>query len=273
MKLVLSSSSHLLSRLWLLVVLLLSAGLLSAQENTAEEASAEPGSVAETSEAAAAGTDDGTLIGTFRTGGPFMWPLLFFSIAVVALVIYNGLTVRERVIINEPALSQEVAPHLDELDFAAAMEACDRNRGPTINILRNGLETTESGRFDPVAMDKAFDEAASVQLAKPFVFVNYLQVIASVAPMVGLLGTVSGMVKAFRTIAEQGMGRPELLADNISEALITTATGLMVAVPALIAYFFFKNRYGRIASEVSQVLGRTLRRLTVKVENQEASAA
>ncbi|MDP4694520.1 MAG: MotA/TolQ/ExbB proton channel family protein, partial [Opitutales bacterium] len=63
----------------------------------------------------------------------------------------------------------------------------------------------------------------------------------------------------FRTIAEQGMGKPELLADNISEALITTASGLCVAIPALIAYFYFKNKYGKIASEVAQVLGRTLR--------------
>ena len=106
-----------------------------------------------------------------------------------------------------------------------------------------------------------------MELARPFVFVNYLQVIASVSPMVGLLGTVSGMVKAFRTISEQGMGRPELLANNISEALVTTASGLMVAIPALIAYFFFKNKYGKIAASVSQVLGRILRDVTDRHEN------
>jgi biopolymer transport protein ExbB len=58
------------------------------------------------------------------------------------------------------------------------------------------------------------------------------------------------------------MGRPELLANNISEALVTTASGLMVAIPALIAYFFFKNKYGKIAASVSQVVGRVLRDVT-----------
>ncbi|MFT6235477.1 MAG: biopolymer transport protein ExbB, partial [Lentimonas sp.] len=154
-----------------------------------------------------------------------------------------------------------------KLDFAAAIEACDQNKGPVMNILRSGLQTTERGNFNPDKIDQAFNEAASVELARPFVFVNYLQVIASVSPMVGLLGTVSGMVKAFRTISEQGMGRPELLANNISEALVTTASGLMVAIPALIAYFFFKNKYGKIAASVSQVLGRILRDVTDRHEN------
>lgn len=206
-------------------------------------------------------------MGAFKQGGLAMYPLLIFSIATMGLVIYNGLYVRENAIINQATIDNEVTPALDKLDFAAAIEACDQNKGPVMNILRCGLQTTERGNFNPDKIDQAFNEAASVELARPFVFVNYLQVIASVSPMVGLLGTVSGMVKAFRTISEQGMGRPELLANNISEALVTTASGLMVAIPALIAYFFFKNKYGKIAASVSQVLGRILRDVTDRHEN------
>lgn len=73
-------------------------------------------------------------------------------------------------------------------------------------------------------------------------WVNYLNVVASVAPMIGLLGTVSGMISAFQTIGRGGMGRPELLAGDIGEALITTATGLMIGIPAMIAYFVLRNR-------------------------------
>ena len=206
-------------------------------------------------------------MGAFKQGGLAMYPLLIFSIATMGLVIYNGMYVRENAIINQATIDNEVTPALDKLDFAAAIEACDQNKGPVMNILRCGLQTTERGNFNPDKIDQAFNEAASVELARPFVFVNYLQVIASVSPMVGLLGTVSGMVKAFRTISEQGMGRPELLANNISEALVTTASGLMVAIPALIAYFFFKNKYGKIAASVSQVLGRILRDVTDRHEN------
>lgn len=73
-------------------------------------------------------------------------------------------------------------------------------------------------------------------------WIQYLNVIATVAPMVGLLGTVSGMIGAFQTIATGGMGKPELLAGDIGEALITTATGLTIGIPAMIFYFVLRNR-------------------------------
>ena len=73
--------------------------------------------------------------------------------------------------------------------------------------------------------------------------------------MMGLLGTVSGMVKAFNSIAAQGMGKPELLADNISEALITTATGMVIGIPAMFFFFLFKNKYGTLVSEITMVIG------------------
>lgn len=240
---------------------LLGCCLLGSLILSAQDAETAPATATESAGADEAADDD-TLMGTFKKGGLAMYPLLAFSIATLGLVIYNGLTIRSGYIINQSAVENEVLPVLQEKDYNKAMEICDEHSSPVLNILKNGLETTETGVFDPVAIDKAFDEAASVELAKPFVFINYLQVIASVAPMVGLLGTVSGMVKAFKTIAEQGMGKPELLADNISEALITTASGLSVAIPALIAYFFFKNKYGKIASEVAHILGHTLRKAT-----------
>ncbi len=71
---------------------------------------------------------------------------------------------------------------------------------------------------------------------------TYLNVIAAVAPMIGLLGTVSGMIGAFQTMATSGMGRPELFAGNIGEALITTATGLVIGIPSMICFFMMRNR-------------------------------
>ncbi|MBL4575915.1 MAG: MotA/TolQ/ExbB proton channel family protein [Opitutaceae bacterium] len=87
-------------------------------------------------------------------------------------------------------------------------------------------------------------------------WINYLNVIATVAPMIGLLGTVSGMIGAFQTISSGGMGRPELLAGDIGEALITTATGLVIGIPAMIAYFIFRNRLGNRMIEISQAATR-----------------
>ena len=81
-------------------------------------------------------------------------------------------------------------------------------------------------------------------------WINYLNVIAAVAPMVGLLGTVSGMIGAFQSISTSGMGRPELFAGNIGEALITTATGLVIGIPSMVCFFVMRNRLnnGMLAS-------------------------
>jgi biopolymer transport protein ExbB len=83
-------------------------------------------------------------------------------------------------------------------------------------------------------------------------WIQYLNVIATIAPMVGLLGTVSGMIGAFQTIATGGMGKPELLAGDIGEALITTATGLTIGIPAMVCYFMLRNRLDSRLEEVEE---------------------
>jgi biopolymer transport protein ExbB len=130
-------------------------------------------------------------------------------------------------------------------------------------ILKIGFQTIQEGHASSTAVNEALEERASKVLAGPLVFVQYLQVVASVSPMMGLLGTVSGMVKAFRNIAAQGLGKPELLANNISEALITTATGLLIAIPALMAYFYFKNKYLAASSGIYEQIG-SMTRLMAK---------
>ena len=92
-------------------------------------------------------------------------------------------------------------------------------------------------------------------------WINYLNVVATVAPMIGLLGTVSGMIGAFQTISAGGMGRPELLAGDIGEALITTAVGLVIGIPAMIAYFILRTRLDNRMMATAQEAGRILDRL------------
>jgi len=146
-------------------------------------------------------------------------------------------------------------------DAEAAIAACDANPGYLTSILRTGLTVMESGHRELGMVNESMEERATKVLAGPMVFVQYLQVLASVSPMLGLLGTVSGMVKAFRNIASQGLGKPELLANNISEALVTTATGLLIAIPALMAYFYFKNRFQQVSSGIYECLGDLTRQM------------
>jgi biopolymer transport protein ExbB len=89
-------------------------------------------------------------------------------------------------------------------------------------------------------------------LMKP---IDFLSIIGAISPMVGLLGTVSGMIKAFQTMGSQGMGKPELLAGNIGEALITTATGLIVAIPAMLFFFYFKKGFNKTLATLGRNIG------------------
>lgn len=204
-------------------------------------------------EAAAAGGDV-SLGQLWRQGGWAMYPLALFSVAAFGLILYNAMQIRE-----QPLLRADVVGELDQAlstaDVAAAKTICDENPCLVANITRAGLVRAEGEHFDPEAVEKAMEEASVEEVAGPFGVISYLSIIATLAPMVGMLGTVSGMIKAFRNIALGGMGKPELLADNISEALITTAVGLVVGIPAMFAFFFFKSRYARLTSRLARICG------------------
>ncbi|WOO41602.1 MotA/TolQ/ExbB proton channel family protein [Rubellicoccus peritrichatus] len=205
-------------------------------------------------QAAPAAPESVSLIGLFKAGGWAMYVLLFLSICGVGLIIYNFLMIREKAFLR-PDLADELKPAMHNLHLDHAKKICDDNPTVITNIIYAGLERVDDEHLDPDAVKEAMEESSTEELAAPFVMINYLSIVATLSPMVGLLGTVSGMVKAFRAIAAQGMGQPQVLADNISEALITTASGLIVAIPAMFFYFFFKNRYGKIASRVSKLVG------------------
>lgn len=205
-----------------------------------------------------------SLLALFGKGGWAMYPLLLLSTIGVGLIIYNGLALRERPFLRSDAL-EELEPALKSLDIEKARSICADNPGAVTNIVGAGLRRVDPDVFDPTTIEKAMEEASSEELSSPFTFINYLATVGSVSPMIGLLGTVSGMVKAFNTIETEGMGKPELLAGNISEALITTASGLVVAIPAMIAYYVYKNRYGKLVSRVNRAVGDLYHTLVVSV--------
>jgi biopolymer transport protein ExbB len=131
------------------------------------------------------------------------------------------------------------------------------------NILKAGLTRGTRGEVDLSMIEKGMEEASPGETASVLLPINYISVVAVITPMLGLLGTVSGMISAFRRMALSGMGRPELFADSISEALITTASGLVIGIPAMVIYFFFKYRYTAIISEISRLAGNVLKTLHV----------
>ena len=195
-----------------------------------------------------------SLIDMFKAGGWAMYPLTFLSISGFGLIVYNFLAVKP-----EPILKTQVTGEIDQAlqnrDIDKAKSICAENPAPTTNIINAGLTRVDIDNFDPQPVKEAIEEASAEELASPYVLINYLSVIGSLSPMVGLLGTVSGMVKAFNVIQAEGAGSAQQLAGNISEALITTASGMIIGIPAMFFFFYFKNRYGKITSRVGRVVG------------------
>lgn len=190
----------------------------------------------------------------WRAGGWTMYPLGFFGIFGSTLIVYNFIAIRKRKFLNPDGVAK-VSKMVGKLQIQEAMDFCEKNPSPITNIIGEGLSRADPREIDPDAVASAMKEASVEEFANPYVLINYLSVIASLAPMLGLYGTVSGMVKAFNTIATEGAGSASKLADNISEALITTAAGMIVGIPAMFFFFFFKNQYGAIISGASRIIG------------------
>jgi Biopolymer transport proteins len=228
--------------------------LITVSAQAQDEADATVEASVEPAETAAPAGGEKSLIDMFKAGGWAMYPLTLLSISGFGLIVYNFMAVKPGPILKKDAMD-EIEVALKSLDIAKAQSICEENPAPATNIVSAGLTRVDLNDYNPEQVKEAVEEASAEELSGPFVLINYLSVIGSLSPMVGLLGTVSGMVKAFNVIEAEGAGSAQALAGNISEALITTATGMIVGIPAMFFFFFFKNKYGKITSRVGRIVG------------------
>jgi biopolymer transport protein ExbB len=192
--------------------------------------------------------------GILKQGGVIMFPLGALSIAALGLAIYGGIATQEKKMLPMnliPALQED----LERLHIDNAKTTCANNPSLLTNTLSAGLDRLSDGVLDAESMEKAMEEASVHEITTGMKPINYLSIIAQIAPMLGLLGTVSGMIKAFDKIGMGGMGKPELLAADIGEAMVTTATGLIIAIPTMFLYFFLKGKYMSNVSQLNRILG------------------
>jgi biopolymer transport protein ExbB len=187
-------------------------------------------------------------------GGWCMYPIGVLSVVMFALIAYGFMIVQERKMLTlhlvTPLMEQLKALRIDD-----AISMCAATPSMLTNILNAGLQRIRGGVLDVGAMEKAMEESSSEETAQGLRMISYLSVVASTAPMWGLLGTVSGMIKAFEKIGKGMMGKPELLANDIGEALITTYAGLVVGIPAMCFYFYLKSRYSENLNRLGRILG------------------
>ena len=190
-----------------------------------------------------------------QQGGWAMYPLGIFSLAMFYFIIRNLIILRERNLLR-PDLKDEIESMMRSRDLAGVRMLCAKNDSLITAVLDAGMERiSEEHTFDAAHVMEAVEEMGNEQLVTFMKPINYLSIIGGTAPMLGLLGTVSGMIKAFSIISQGGMGDPGKLAGSIGEALVTTATGLVIAIPAMIAYFIFKNNFIKSMSSMGRLMG------------------
>lgn len=173
-----------------------------------------------------------------EAGGWLMLPIIACSIAAVAIVLERLWTLQ-----TKRVLPQEVTAQVWEWVKTNRLDARHiqtlHDSSPLGEVLAAGLLHRHSPRE---VLKESIEDSGRHVVHELERFLNPLGTIAAISPLLGLLGTVSGMIKAFTTITSQGVGHPEVLAGGIAEALITTAAGLSVAIPALIAYRYLRRR-------------------------------
>ena len=208
-----------------------------------------------------AAMDNGiTFMKLLKQGGPLMYPLGLLSVATIGLAVYGFMIVRAGKMLT-PELVPPLQDALDHLDLEQAVQICRGTPSILTNIVQAGLQRISDGILDVPSMEKAMEEASVEEVSAGLKTISYLSIIAQIAPMLGLLGTVSGMIKAFQKIGQGGMGKPEVLAGDIGEAMVTTASGLLIGIPAMFLYFYLKNRYSSNISRLGRVIGNLSHRL------------
>ncbi len=186
------------------------------------------------------------------SGGPvgmaIMLVLLGLSLTAVYLMIEQLLTLRRRELMPE-GMADQVRGMIVQRQIKEAVQLCKGRPSLLSFVLLNGLSELEGGWAE---VEKALEDAVAEQAARLMRRIEYLSVIGNIAPMVGLLGTVSGMILAFQRVAvtQGSAGAPEL-AEGIYQALVTTVGGLIVAIPSLACFAVFRNRLDQFVAEAS----------------------
>ncbi len=182
------------------------------------------------------------VVQTILSSGPLgvaIWcAILGASITMVTFVIQNILTLRNDRL-APPPLIDSLRQVLGAGNYQEAWEICNANRNYLANTLKAGLERIGRGKdvFDDALAEHGLREAQMLRTRN-----SYLSVIGVVSPMIGLLGTVIGMMKAFTVLGGEGISNPRALASSIGEVLLATASGLFIAIPAFVSYYIFRNR-------------------------------
>jgi len=198
----------------------------------------------------------------FLKGGPVMWPILFCSVFALAIIVDKFISLhRDRIDVHD--FLKKLLEKLKRKDVGGALNLCDQYHVGVCRILKAGILKFDRTREE---IKESIEEAFLYEVPKLEKNLNILATIAHVSPLLGLLGTVTGMVRCFHTIQVKTMAFNPVsaadLAGGIWEALLTTVFGLVVAIPTFVAYNYFANRINYLILEMEQASTELLNFLT-----------
>lgn len=193
-----------------------------------------------------------------QRGGILMIPLFICSIIVLAIVIERAISLRKRKVLIPEIIS--VIENINEAeDIHLAISICQKNEGSFSNIVQMGLKNKDLSNIElkELITDQGRQEVRSLEKG-----LGVIETIAGIAPLLGLLGTVIGMIKVFTVISEQGLGQTQALSGGISEALITTVVGLSIGIPSLVMYNYFTDKAENLILDIEKFTSQLIRKLT-----------
>ncbi|NNF41492.1 MAG: MotA/TolQ/ExbB proton channel family protein, partial [Phycisphaerales bacterium] len=194
---------------------------------------------------------------TVHRGGLIGYLILLLSVLALTLIVMHFVQIR-RVALLPPHHLEVIDDLLARQDVNGALEYCvsPENDSYLTRILASGLTRFQRSAFGAFEVKNAIEEAGEDQTARLYRATDALGVIGAIAPLLGLLGTVLGMVGAFESLSRSAGSNHEELASNISLALVTTLMGLILAIPCIALFTFFRNRIDAIGSEAAMEIER-----------------
>lgn len=194
----------------------------------------------------------------FSKGGIIMYPLLICSVAALSVVIEKFISLRKKKIVI-PEIVTVLENIKGKEDIGLALSICEKHRGPFPNIIKAGLESRGLQRDEirEILQDQGRQEVHKLDKG-----LSLLETIAGIAPLLGLLGTVIGILRVFNIIQLMGVGQAPAMAGGISEALITTIAGLSIGIPSVVGYNYFTGKSEGLVLEIEKYSAKLLKKVS-----------
>ena len=200
-----------------------------------------------------------------RNGGVMMYPLILCSIVMIALIVERAITLRKASVDGDALLDEikSVRPAGPEPDNTQAMALCQSTGGPLGRMFARGLRNAHRNAD---AIEMAMEQEAANETPQLEANLPVIKTIINIAPLLGLLGTIAGMISSFRAASQQGLSNPTAVLGGISEALISTATGITLAVVGFIFFNYYSNLTRKIVEDMEYYGAELVNYLTGRID-------